>query len=193
MGNPLLGQILGAAFGHAMQRRGRAGMGAGMGGGLGGGLGGAAVGGILAGMLGRRGGGAGTGLGGRGAMAALLLPLVMRWVERNGGLGGVLKRFQDKGYRQQAASWVAPGDNQPVDPHAIDDVVGHQELQQLAQQAGVPEEDMKQAFAEILPEMVDQLTPQGQVPPEADQVLDEGRIEIEQELARLQQKDFSTS
>jgi uncharacterized protein YidB (DUF937 family) len=189
MANPLLGQILGAAFGHAMQRRGRAGMGAG----LGGGLGGAAVGGILAGMLGRRGGRAGTGLGGRGAMAALLLPLVMRWVERNGGLGAVLKRFQDKGYRRQAASWVAPGENDAVDAQAIDEVVGPQELQQLAQQAGVPEEEVKEAFAEILPEMVDQLTPQGQVPAEADQVLDEGRIEIEQELARLQQKDLSTS
>lgn len=190
MTNPLLGQILGGVFGHAMQRRGRAGMG-----GMGGGLGGAALGGILAGMLGGRrspmGVPAGRGMGGRGALIALMLPLAMRWVQQNGGIGEVLKRFQQKGYKQQAQSWVATGDNQDLQPDAIDEVVGQQELQQMAQRLGVPEAEVKQAFAEILPEMVNQLTPQGQVPPDADAVLDEGRAELEQELAQQQKEATS--
>ena len=177
MNNPVLGSILGSVLGSAMRRRG-------YGGGLGGGLGGAALGSVLGGMLGRGRGGMAAGRGGmnRGALVAMLLPMAMRWVQRNGGIGEVLKRFQQRGYRKQAQSWVDLGDNQPVDVRAIDDVVGAQELQQLSQQLGVPQHDVAEALAEIFPEMVNQLSPEGLVPDEADDVLDEGRREIEREL-----------
>jgi uncharacterized protein YidB (DUF937 family) len=173
--HPLLGQILGGVFGHAMQRRGmrpRAG----------GGLGGAAVGGILAGMLGR-------GRGGRGNMLMLLLPLAMRWVQRNGGIAAVLKRFQQQGYGPQAKSWVAKGENKSLDEHAIHELVGQQEMAQLSQQLGVPQHEVAQGFAEILPEVVDQLTPAGRLPAEADDLLEDGRSELEQEIVQVQQKE----
>ena len=179
MKNLILAQVLGGLFGNAMQRRG---------GGMGGGLGGAAIGSILAGMLGRRGG---RGFG-RGALLALLLPYAMQWVERNGGVRAVLKRFRDKGYGQQAGSWVAPGDNQEIDEHAIDEVVGPNELSRMSQQLGVAPEEVRQGFVEILPEMVNQLTPEGEVPPEADEVLHESIPLIEQELKSAQREASTT-
>jgi uncharacterized protein YidB (DUF937 family) len=206
-GNPLLGQILGGVFGHAMGRRG---MGGGMArggmGGLGGGLGGAALGGILASVLGRRGmgGGMGGGLGGgmarpggmggvlaggRGQLMLMLLPLAMRWVQRNGGIGAVLKRFQQQGYGNQARTWMSTGDNDALDEHAIHEVVGQDELSQLSQRLGVPQHEVAAAFAEILPEMVNQLTPQGDLPPQADEVLEDGRIELERELEQVQAEE----
>ena len=191
--NPLLGQVLGGLFGQAMGRRG---MGGRMGG-MGGGLGGAALGSILGGMLAGRRGSAGMpmgrGGGGRGALLMLMLPMAMRWVQNNGGMGAVLKRFQQQGMNRQAQSWMGTGDNETIDEKAVEQIVGRDELAQMAQRLGVPEEEVAQAFAEIMPEMVNQLTPQGQLPAEADAVLEDSRNELERELARVQQREGSPS
>jgi uncharacterized protein YidB (DUF937 family) len=210
--NPLLGQVLGGLFGAAMSRRGMGGGGlgggrmgggvlgggmGGLGGGMGGGLGGGALGSVLGGMLGgRRGGGLG-GLGGvgggRGALLVMLLPLAMRWVQRNGGMGAVLKRFQQQGYGKQAQSWVATGDNEALDDRAVEEVVGREDLADMAQRLGVPETEVKQAFAEIMPQMVDQLSPQGDLPQQADEVLDEGVQTLEKEIADVKYREVNPS
>ena len=180
--NPLLGQVLGGVFGRALAKRGVGGLGGGLGG-----VGGVALGSVLGGMLGRRGGMAGVpagraaGGGGRTALLMMLLPLAMRWVQNNGGVGAVLKRFQQQGYAKQARSWLEPGENQPLDEQAVQQVVGDADIQQMAEKLGVPPEQVAQAFAEIMPEMVDQLTPQGELA-HADEVLDEGRQTLEKEI-----------
>jgi uncharacterized protein YidB (DUF937 family) len=149
---------------------------------------------ILAGVLGRamgrRGVGAAPALRGRGnTLVALLLPLAMRWVQRNGGVREVLKRFQQKGYTRQAQSWVATGENQDLQPQAVDEVVGQDELARIAHQLGLPQREVAQGFAQILPEMVNQLTPDGQLPDDADDVLEAGRFELEKELGEIEQQD----
>ena len=58
-----------------------------------------------------------------GLLLAMLLPLAMQWVQRNGGVGGLLERFRQKGYSQQAASWVSTGENEPLSTHAVSEVV----------------------------------------------------------------------
>ncbi|HYE39723.1 MAG TPA: YidB family protein, partial [Ramlibacter sp.] len=147
----------------------------------------------LGGMLGGRRGPLGLpsrGLGGnRTALMLMLLPVAMRWVQRNGGMGAVLDRFRQKGYGGQMQSWVAPGDNQPIDEQAVEQVVGHDDLQQMAQRLGVPEHEVRQAFAEVMPEMVDQLTPEGRLPQEADEVLDEGAQALEKEIEDVKYRE----
>jgi uncharacterized protein YidB (DUF937 family) len=182
MANPLLGQILGSVFANAMRGRARSGP---FGGNTSGGLGNAALGGVLGGMLGRGGlGGARRG-GGGGMLLAMLLPFAMQWVQRNGGIGAVLERFKQKGYAQHANSWVSTGANEDLDVDAVDNVVGREELSRLARQLGVPEQEVAQGFAEILPEMADQLSPDGQLASEADDALEGGRTELERELSQL--------
>jgi uncharacterized protein YidB (DUF937 family) len=109
----------------------------------------------------------------------------MQWVQRNGGIGAVLDRFKQKGYHQQADSWVSTGPNQLLEAEAVDNVVGREELSRLSRQLGVPQEEVAHGFAEILPEMADQLSPEGSVPPEADEALEAGRSELERELSQL--------
>lgn len=199
--NPLLGQLLGGLFGAAMSRRGMGGgapagggLGGMLGGGAGGGLGGAALGSVLGGLLGgRRSGGIGGLGGGRGALLVMLLPMAMRWVQRNGGIGAVLKRFQQQGYGKQAQSWVATGDNEELDEHAVEEVVGRRDLADMAQRLGVPETEVKQAFAEIMPQMVDRLSPQGDLPQQADEVLDEGIQTLEKELEEVKRREVQPS
>jgi uncharacterized protein YidB (DUF937 family) len=168
-------------------------------GGLGGGLGGIALGSVLGGLM--RGGArspmgvpARGGMGGnQAALLMMLLPLAMRWVQRNGGMGAVLEKFKQKGFDRQAKSWVSTGANDAVDEKAVEQVVGQDELRAMAQRLGVPEEQVAQAFAEIMPEMVDKLTPDGQLPREADEVLDEGATTLEKEIEDVKFREVGTS
>ena len=116
----------------------------------------------------------------------MLLPLAMRWVQRNGGMNAVLERFRQKGLGQQAQSWMSTGTNQPIDEQSVEQVVGQDELRQMAQRLGVPQQQVAQAFAEIMPQMVDHITPDGQVPPHADAVLDESARTLEKEIQDVQ-------
>lgn len=81
-----------------------------------------------------------------------------------GGLGGLLEQLTQKGYGQQASSWVGTGENQPLPPEAINEVFGHDQLSQIAQQAGVTTDEARDGLSELLPGVVDHLTPGGQVP-----------------------------
>jgi uncharacterized protein YidB (DUF937 family) len=201
--NPMLGQVLGGLFGQAMRRRGGGSQGGGLGG-LGGGLGGIALGSVLAGMMRNRGQSHSAGVpggsagGGRPyanqtALLVMLLPLAMRWVQKNGGMGSVLDRFRQKGFGPQAQSWVGTGQNDGIDERAVAQVVGQGELQQMAQRLGVPEQEVAQALAEIMPEMVDKLSPEGQLPQHADEVLEDGRHALEQEIQDVQHRDVTHS
>jgi uncharacterized protein YidB (DUF937 family) len=180
--NPLLGQVLGSVLG-----------GGGLGGMLGGGgLGGGGLGGILGSVLGNRSQqpsdaapGAAPSSGNHSALLLMLLPLAMRWVQRNGGIGAVLDKFRQNGLGAQAQSWVGTGSNQPVDSQAVQQVVGDDELRQMAQRLGVPEQQVAQAFAQIMPQMVDKLTPQGQVPQQADDTIEHGARQLEQLLGGM--------
>lgn len=185
MANDFLGQILGSVLGHErVGQHNPVGDGGGLGDLLGGLMGGGAW------QAGSRPGAQGglsalgqgaSGLGNKGgALMLLLLPLAMQWVQRSGGIGAVLQRFQHKGYSQQAASWVSTGANEELPPQAVSDVVGTQELSQLSQQLGVSQEDVSSGLAQILPEMVNQLTPDGGVPNNGDELLDRGRSMLEQ-------------
>ena len=137
----LLMSLLPVVLGMLANRSSAAGPGAS--GGLGGNLGG-----VLGGMFGQ--GGAGSGGGGAGV------------------LGNLVERFTQRGYGAQAASWVGTGDNQPLPPHALDEVFGEQALQQISQQAGVSIDETRSGLSQLLPEVVDHFTPQGEMPP-ADQ------------------------
>jgi uncharacterized protein YidB (DUF937 family) len=92
------------------------------------------------------------GLGGLGAMAGM------------GGLGGLLEQFTHKGYGTQANSWVGTGPNEALSPEAVGDVFGGDQISQIAQQAGVSTEEAQNGLAELLPNLVDHFTPNGEVP-----------------------------
>ncbi len=187
MANNLIEQILAGVLSGAMGGRGQPGaQGPSMdgGGGLGDLLGGILGGGAPAGAPQERNAPFG-GSGGGGALLAVLLPLAMQWVQRNGGLGAVLGKFQRQGYSQQAASWVSTGQNEALPREAIDEVVGLDELSRMSQQLGVAEQQVADGFAQLLPEVVNQLTPQGDVAGDADEVLNEGMAEMQAMLARL--------
>jgi uncharacterized protein YidB (DUF937 family) len=81
-----------------------------------------------------------------------------------GGLGGLLEQLQRSGYGEQADSWVGRGANQPISPDAMTQVFGRDGLEQISRQAGISEDEASRGLSQLLPEVVDRMTPDGQVP-----------------------------
>ena len=81
-----------------------------------------------------------------------------------GGLADVIGAFNKGGLGDEMASWVSGGPNKPVDPGALANVLGPDVLHHFALQAGIGKGDASSVLASILPELVNQMTPQGQVP-----------------------------
>ena len=83
---------------------------------------------------------------------------------RVGGLQGLAQRFQQSGLGDVLDSWVSTGQNQPIDPNSLQEVLGRDRVTQMTQQAGVPAQQGSSVLAVLLPQLIDQLTPQGQMP-----------------------------
>lgn len=80
------------------------------------------------------------------------------------GLGGLVEAFQAKGLGDVVASWIGTGQNIPVSAEQIQSVLGSGLVQQLAARVGLPPEAATALLAQILPQAVDRLTPEGTVP-----------------------------
>ena len=81
-----------------------------------------------------------------------------------GGLAGLVQQFKDKGLGQAVPSWVSTGPNAAITGQQIQQVLGNQQLQQLASQHGIDLNDISNHLAQILPALVDKLTPNGTLP-----------------------------
>ena len=140
-----------------------------LGGLLGGGSSGGSGGGlqdILGGLLGGGSGGSpGTAAGGMnlGALAAALGPLLGKLLQ-GGGLSKLLGNAQASGLSAQADSWVGTGENQSVSGQDIKCVVGDDAVKEVAQKAGISEDEAADVLAQVVPHVVSGLTPGGQVP-----------------------------
>lgn len=104
--------------------------------------------------------------GGGGGLGDILGQVLGGGGGAGGGLGGLLRQFESVGLGDQARSWVSPGQNQPLSPDALGRVFGADGLAAIARQAGLSERETTAGLAQLLPEIIDRATPQGQVPDE---------------------------
>jgi uncharacterized protein YidB (DUF937 family) len=81
-----------------------------------------------------------------------------------GGLGGLIEAFKKSGLGAQADSWVAKGPNQPVTPTQIGQGIDGGMLDQIAAQTGIPKAELLNRLSDVLPGLVDQMTPNGNLP-----------------------------
>jgi uncharacterized protein YidB (DUF937 family) len=102
-----------------------------------------------------------TGLGGLlgGAAAGSVL---------SGGLNDILKQLEQNGHGEVAKSWVGTGPNKMISPQDLEKALGTEQVNTLAQQAGLSKVALLDGLSDQLPDLVDQLTPEGRVPTEAE-------------------------
>ncbi|WP_284944294.1 YidB family protein [Acidisoma cladoniae] len=81
-----------------------------------------------------------------------------------GGLGGLLSAFQQAGLGQVVQSWISNGPNQSVSPGQLQSVLGQDRVNGMAAQAGMEPNDFLGQLAQHLPNAVNAMTPNGQLP-----------------------------
>jgi len=127
------------------------------------------LGGILGSVLGQL-GGANTSThsnaaGGNTAQTLLIavLPLILAWIQKQGGLQGALDKLKNAGLANQVQSWVDPQQQnvQDIPAQNIQSLFDEQDVEQVAQQTQTPKSAIYGAIASVLPQVIDSLTPQG--------------------------------
>lgn len=103
------------------------------------------------------------------------LSLVMGLLSRRGGLQAMISKFDQGGLGPIISSWISTGANSPVRPDQIRDVL-REDLSELAAEAGTDAQAAAVGVAEVLPSLIDQLTPNGE-PVEGD-ALQQGLREL---------------
>jgi len=119
--------------------------------------------GVLDGLLGKALGGT-MGTSGSGQAQSPLLQIALQLLQQNGGVSGVLDKFRQGGYADQADSWQSTGQNMPVSGNALQEVLGSGSIGQIAQQLGMSHGDAAGGLAQMLPQLIDRFTPDGQIP-----------------------------
>ena len=94
----------------------------------------------------------------------LLLQLALMILQQNGGLEGILGKFRQGGLSQQADSWVGTGQNMSISSDQLQQTFGSSAISDLAAQLGMSQDDASSAMAQLLPEVINRLTPEGRVP-----------------------------
>ena len=80
-----------------------------------------------------------------------------------GGLASLVQSFTASGLGQQVKSWIGTGANLPVTAQQIQQALGSDRIRQLATEHGIDPQQISAHLAQILPVVVDKLTPNGQV------------------------------
>ena len=94
----------------------------------------------------------------------VLMGIVGALMNSSGGLSGILGKLQQGGLGDAAASWVGTGANQSVSPDALGGALGPDLMGMIAKQLGGNQQQAAGTMADLLPGLIDKLTPQGQVP-----------------------------
>ena len=96
---------------------------------------------------------------------SVAIQLIQVLLQSQGGIEGIIKRFQESGLEGILKSWISTDENnQPISANQVVEVIGQENMSQAAEKVGVSELDASNVLAEYLPKMVDMLTPNGQLP-----------------------------
>ena len=104
--------------------------------------------------------GGGAASGAQGQVMGAVLQLLQG---QSGGIGGVLSSFEHASLGGVAQSWIHEGPNQPVSADQVSQALPGP-VGDLASQLGVSHQEAAGHLAGVLPQLMDHLSPGGQVP-----------------------------
>ena len=106
--------------------------------------------------------------GGLGGMLGGLLGGAAAGGALNGGLRNLIGDMEENGQGEAARSWVSNGPNQSLSPNDLASAIGADDIDAVAQQTGMPRDQMLSMLSEHLPDLVNQLTPNGRLPTDSE-------------------------
>ena len=81
-----------------------------------------------------------------------------------GGLAALVQQFSEGGLGAVVQSWVGTGANLPISAEQVQSVLSSDQLRAMAAQTGLSHSDLASQLAQLLPQVVDHLTPNGEMP-----------------------------
>lgn len=93
-----------------------------------------------------------------------MLQIANQLLTENGGFAGLVQKFNSAGLSSTIGSWIGTNANLPISAEQIQKVLGSDQIQKLASQFGMDTSAVTSKLASGLPEMVDKLTPGGEMP-----------------------------
>ena len=102
--------------------------------------------------------------GGGKSLLIAVLPLILAWIQQQGGLQAALDKLKEQGLSSQVDDWVStgPGENASVNPEQVQNLFDDAAVEQVAEQTQAPKQDIYSAISTVLPQIIDSLTPQGE-------------------------------
>ncbi len=104
------------------------------------------------------------GAGSTGQQQGTLMNAVSGLIAANGGVDGLLQKFKDSGMQDHVASWIGTGENRAINGTDVNNALGEDAVQKVAQEAGIAPEHAASGLAQLLPQMINQLSPNGALP-----------------------------
>ena len=98
-----------------------------------------------------------------GAVGAGVATILNDFLQRQGGVKGIVAQFEKQGLGPTVKSWVSKGENQPITADQMHRAIGYEKLQELGAKLGMSPDQMASKLAEYLPKAIDKATPRGTV------------------------------
>ncbi|MDP8161568.1 YidB family protein [Pasteurella skyensis] len=102
-------------------------------------------------------------LGGGSQQNQAIPQLLQSLLSSQGGVEGLVGKLQQNGLGDMVSSWIGTGENQEVSSEQLAEAIGQDELRNVAQQAGVDENEVPNLLSQYLPKVVDKLSPNGEL------------------------------
>ncbi len=99
-----------------------------------------------------------------GAVGAEMITVVNQLIAKHGGLPGIVSQLQQQGLGPTVSSWIGTGPNQPISADQVHQTFGPELMRELAAKTGLNPQDLAQKLSQVLPQVIDKLTPSGTVP-----------------------------
>lgn len=112
----------------------------------------------------------------------VLLTATLLMIEKAGGIQGLIEKFHQSGSGEVVSSWISTGQNQAIKPDDLSKALGAENIQILTKESQVSEGQGEGILSVLLPILIDQMTPNGQIP-EQGQMMKIGRTVLERMLA----------
>ena len=99
-----------------------------------------------------------------GVIGGEMTAVASKVIADNGGVAGLVSKFEQSGLGHVAQSWVGTGGNLPISAQQLQQILGNQHIEQIAQHFGLNAQELSQQLTRFLPQAVDHLTPGGALP-----------------------------
>jgi uncharacterized protein YidB (DUF937 family) len=108
-----------------------------------------------------------------------MMQVALQVLQQNGGLPGLISKFEHGGMADHVASWVGTGANMPISGAQLQEILGSGSIGEIAQRLGMSHGDASSGLAQALPQLIDKLTPGGQVPADHADLVAQARAMLE--------------